>query len=294
MKKILIVVCAALLVGVSAKGQDAASVAMDFSAVQRSPKALGMGGTDAFDAVSSRLVSGKKLFAEAGFASWKASSPSTDLNFDFFSAIGGKVGISAFFSSDKGETYEDFTSLGISAGEFTPKDLRIGLGLAYNLGPVAIGVTGRYLSRSLAEDAKYGAFSADVLASAKLLDDALSLSGGVTGLGGKVKSQSGDAYPLPTALMASADYRLDFGLDFAAQLDYFFSGGGLRAGLGAQYSFKDIAFARLGYSYGGKTFLPSYVSAGLGARVAGIGLDAAMLFGGDVPGTFMIGLNYGF
>ena len=62
MKKILIVVCAALLVGVSAKGQDAASVAMDFSAVQRSPKALGMGGTDAFDAVSSRLVSGKKLF----------------------------------------------------------------------------------------------------------------------------------------------------------------------------------------------------------------------------------------
>ena len=58
---------------------------------------------------------------------------------------------------------------------------------------------------------------------------------------------------------------------------------------------KDLAFLRLGYSYGGKSAFPSYFSAGLGVKYSGFKLDATYLLGSAaIGGTLGVGLGYCF
>ena len=82
--------------------------------------------------------------------------------------------------------------------------------------------------------------------------------------------------------------------DFAAQIDYFLSSG-FRMGLGGEYTFNEIVSARLGYNYGGKSVLPSFVSLGAGVKYSGFKLDLTyLLLSETVGGTFMVGLGYAF
>lgn len=65
---------------------------------------------------------------------------------------------------------------------------------------------------------------------------------------------------------------------------------------GAQYSFKNMLFARAGYHFGTKeAVLPSFATVGLGVRFFGVSLDFAYLTGNDVIGNSMtFGLGYRF
>ena len=58
--------------------------------------------------------------------------------------------------------------------------------------------------------------------------------------------------------------------------------GAFAAGIGAEYSFDKLIFARVGYHYGGESVVPSFASAGFGFHNGMFCLDAAYLFGSDV------------
>ena len=95
-----------------------------------------------------------------------------------------------------------------------------------------------------------------------------------------------------------AGYDLSLGsstLAFAAEADVIFAGG-VMAGLGCEYSFKDIVYARAGYHYGNSVnVIPSYASAGLGFKIFGAQLNFAYLFGSAVLSNSMnVSVGYSF
>ena len=294
MKRVLLGALVALAACITASAQDAASVAMDFSALPRSAEALSQGGLNFLETAGSRLAAGHDLSARIDFANWKSASPTTYINADVYKAFGEKFALNLVLSSGKGEAYENYTGLGVSSGTFTPKDFLLGAGFAMKTDPLVVEIAGKLLSRTLAPEKKISAFALDILASTTLLDDNLAVSGGLTGLGSTVKSSSGDKYHIPMAITAGGNYSLPFGLGVGAQMDYYIFGGGFRAGFGAEYAFKEMVFARAGYNFGGHTFLPSYFSAGLGFKYAGVGLDLAYLLSETLGGSLMAGLSYAF
>lgn len=295
MKRALLSTFVALAACITVAAQDAASVAMDFSAMPRSAGALAQGGLNFLETAGSRLTAGRDFSARIDFAKWKSASPTTNFNADIYKALGEKFAVGLVFSSGKGEPYENYTGLGVSSGTFTPKDLLIGAGFAMKTDPVVVEIAGSFLSRALAPEKKITALSVDILASASLLDDNLAVTGGLMGLGTTVESSSGDKYHIPMAITAGGKYSLPFGLGVGTQIDYYIFGGGLRAGFGAEYDFKDMVFVRAGYNFGGHTFLPSYLSAGLGIKYAGVGFDLAYLLASEtLGGSLMAGLSYAF
>ena len=114
-----------------------------------------------------------------------------------------------------------------------------------------------------------------------------------------MKSDSGDSFSLPASATIGADWVRQFsdshGLRLAVDVDCLFSGN-VTAAAGAQYSFKNMLFARAGYHFGTKeAVLPSFATVGLGVRFFGVSLDFAYLTGNDVIGNSMtFGLGYRF
>ena len=297
MKK-LSVVTAVLFMAASVYAQDAASVAMPFSTLPRTVGTLSLGGVTASDDVSYRLLGQNNLEASASWYSWAPKGVSSnDINVDFFSRFGRRLGITAQFALDAGKRYDIYNDQGVKGGFFSPKDMMIKAGAAYRIIPMlSVGISARYLNSSLSSAASYSAFSADVMASAEL--GGAKASAGVTNLGSSVKSSDGSFFSLPSAATVAGSYSLTFAekhsVDARAQVDFFFKGG-LRAGVGVEYGFGDLAFARVGYSYGGKSPFPSYLSLGVGAKFSGVGINAAYLVGsGPVGGTLAIGAGYSF
>ena len=295
MKRVLLSAFVALAACITAAAQDAASVAMDFSAMPRSAEALSQGGLNFLETAGSRLAAGRDFSARLDFAKWKSASPTTAINADVYKAFGEKFAANLVLSSCKGEEYQNYTGLGVSSGTFTPKDLLLGVGFAFKTDPVVVEIAGSFLSRALAPEKKITAISVDILASSSLLDDNLAVTGGLMGLGTTVESASGDKYHIPMAITAGGNYSLPFGLGVGTQIDYYIFGGGLRAGFGAEYAFKDMVFVRAGYNFGGHTFLPSYLSAGLGVKFAGASLNFAYLLASDtLAGSLLLGVAYAF
>ena len=77
-------------------------------------------------------------------------------------------------------------------------------------------------------------------------------------------------------------------------MSYLFAGA-LGAAAGVEYGFKDMIFARAGFHYGSASLgLPTYASLGLGAKFAGVTLDAAYLLVGNLSNSLMFTVGYGF
>jgi len=170
-------------------------------------------------------------------------------------------------------------------------------GAAFRITPMlSVGADFRYMNSSLTAKNSYSSVGADLLVAADF--GPAKAVAGVTSLGAAVKSAAGTSYSIPTAATLAGVYTLSFAekhaLDARAQLDVFFKGG-VRAGLGLEYGFNDMVFARAGYSYGGKSVFPSYLSFGLGAKFSGISINAAYLLGSStLAGTLALGLGYAF
>jgi opacity protein-like surface antigen len=103
---------------------------------------------------------------------------------------------------------------------------------------------------------------------------------------------------IPTACVLGFGYEAEIAennsLTVQADVDYYFEGGPA-ASFGAEYDFKDMVFIRAGYRYGGNSILPSFASVGVGAKFAGIKIDAAYLFANEVIGnTTAISVGYCF
>lgn len=297
MKKIFLTVALAFSLFVS-RAQDASRVAMGFAAIPRSTESLGMGGVSGFDNVAYRPFGSSVFAAEVSYAMWapKSATPSNDINIGLSGKIADKLGLKAGFSMDNAKPYNVYDDTGVSKGSFTPKDMLFSIGASYKIAPVvSLGLTFKSMSSTLSPSSKISGIGFDVVAAGSF--KTWKYAAGVTSLGGKVKSVSGKEYSLPSSIMIAGGYCNTFaekhGLDVDVQADVFFKGG-LRACLGAAYSFNDLLAVRLGYNYGGKTVLPSFFSAGIGVKFAGISINGTFLFGSVLSPTMQFGLGYSF
>lgn len=297
MKKTL-AFAAFILLACGLYAQDAAGVAMPFSVIPRTVSSLSTGGTCVFDDAALRIFGEDKLDASLSWYSWAPSTvASNDINVDLFAKLGQRLGLSAQFALDNGQKYDIYSSTGTKGGFFVPKDMMLKLGASYRILPsLSAGASFRYLSSTLTAKNTYSAFAADVMAAYEL--GSAHVAAGVTNLGTPVKASDGTSFGLPAAATLAGNYALSFAekhaVDLKLQADWFFKGG-LCARAGAEYAFADMAFVRLGYCYGGKSPMPSFLSLGVGGKFAGISVNAAYLLGSPtVGGTLALGAGYSF
>lgn len=288
----------------------AGAQALPFVAAEYSPGALGKGGVSSVETSSIAYASFSNAAAvpfsdlkgdfAAGYTLWQPTLSKVNI----ISAAGayninGKVGIAAGFSYGLHPGYEAFDEAGTGKGEFKPSDMMLNLGISWRFVDwLALGVNLEYAGHKLAEAHKYGAFSTDLFLMTKVNGFKGAL--GVSNLGTKVKSANGDKFALPSSLTAGVGYDGVFAekhkLDVNAEVDYYFQKA-FAASFGAGYTFNDMVSVRAGYHYGGKSVIPSYASAGIGLKFAGVTLDAAYLIAdkaSPMKNTLQLSLGYRF
>ena len=210
----------------------------------------------------------------------------------------GKLGFGLDFTMLRMPAYGSVSGNGsdIRDSEFSPREMGIAAGFSYAIiDCLSAGVTLRYADSRLAEEASAAVFGADI--AVYFEKNGISAGLSLNNLGTKVKYAE-TSYSQPMMLKVGAGYDLKLGssaLDFDAEADVLFAGG-VMAGAGCEYSFKDMVFARAGYHFGNSAnAVPSYASAGLGLKLFGAQLDFAYLFGSDVLSNSMcISLGYTF
>ena len=280
------------------RAQDAGSSAMPFSLVPRDARTLSLGLVSDISDPAYRLLDGQKLNASLSWYSWAPSgTSSTDINADAFVRLGQKFGVAFQFGFDSGSAYDIYDADGIKGDSFNPSELFVKLGASYRILPMlSASLSARYMSNTIAPEQSYSAFAGDALVAASF--GSARAAAGVCNIGTPVTASDGTSYGLPAAVSVAGGYKFLFAdahsLDASAQADVFFRGG-FRAGVGAEYGFKDLAFFRLGYSYGGKSPMPSCFTIGIGARYYGFTIDAVCLLGTPaISGTLGVAMGYRF
>lgn len=281
--------------------------ALPFVRIARDPVSAGTGfagvASDASTAYSSFRNSSVIPFAAervsvgASYQNWAPDGvKSSNLNLGGSFQVGKRLGVSIGGAYQAGEEY--YIEGGGSDGSFRPSDFVVNAGAGFLvMDNLAVGANLRYASQKLSKNTSYSAFAADIFVTYKLSD--LNLSAGVSSLGSSVKSEAGDSFNLPASATVGADWSTAFsgahGVRLSADADYFFSGE-FTAAAGAQYSFKNMLFARAGYHFGTENaVLPSFATVGLGVKFFGVSLDAAYFMANDVLGnTLTVGLGYSF
>lgn len=283
--------------------QDA-STAMLFSRIDHDPVTTAMGGAGKVNtrnvAMSSFRSSAVIPFYEGlgdfalSYQDW-APSGSRFMSFGGAVNIKKKLGIAIGASYGMGEAFEATTGIGSPTVSFRPYDLLLNLGVSCRLVNVmSLGVNVHHMRQSLYLDNGMSALSADLLLMAKL--GGVKLSAGVCNLGNKVESASGPLYRIPASAAFVAGYEILFAdrhaVEAEVDADWFFNDG-VSVSAGICYVFNDMISARLGCHFG--SFLPDFVSVGLGVKFFGVRLDASYYFGSDsLSGTFAAGLGYSF
>ena len=281
----------------SAAAQEAGpSTAFPYLAVDRSAVTSAMGGAQSLSPLYNPAVvpfSGSDV--QAGLQLWAPSSAkSTNVNVLSGIKLGEKMGITVMAAYQMGQPYTIADASGKETGEFKPSDFLAGAGLGFAFtDKLSAGVNVKIASQTLAA----GSSSSTVAADAFLLyaNGGLQATAGVTSLGLSVKDSQGNSFGLPSSAKLGVGYTLPVGLSLRADADYFLSGG-LGAGLGAQYAWKDMVFVRAGYHLGtGNAPVPSYLSLGAGFKFSGFHVDLSYLAASEtLGGTLHIGLGYAF
>lgn len=187
--------------------------------------------------------------------------------------------------------------LGVPVGAFTPSDLLVSLGLAFRVADgVSLGVNARYAQQRLTQTVQVNGFSADISVLGKI-NEAFSLIGGVACLGPKVKGSVAE-YSQPAYVHAGAAWHQDFAphrIELMLDAEYNFDNT-LAGAIGAEYSYQDTLFLRLGYRLAGtNAVIPSHLALGLGFRIMGFRADVSYLTASPVLGnTLSVGVGYSF
>lgn len=249
-----------------------------------------------FDNAALSAFGDKTLDAAVSYSSWAPSSGNLFAG-GLTYRLGSKVGITAGAYYGLGKEYDVYSNEGIKKGTFTPTQMQFNLGMGYKLLPwLSLGANVHAATETLAEGASYKAFSGDLFLMGHM--DSFKFAAGVVSLGTPVKSSTGTSYNLPSSFKLAGGYEDSFGGISCAvytDLDYFFLASGFSASVGAELGWDEIASLRAGYHFASKnTPLPNYFSAGLGGRLLGFSLDAAVLLGGQLSGTVLVTLGYGF
>lgn len=241
----------------------------------------------------------EKMAVNAGYAMWQPSYANLKtLGLGAMYRVSDKVGFGLDVKYLMMPKYSGVTGSGsdIRDSEFAPSEMGLAAGFSYAfLSYMSAGATLRYSNSSLAPDASAAVFGADL--GLYLKKGSVSAGLSLNNIGTKVK-YSEASFAQPMLMKVGAGYELESGsskLLCTAQADVLFAGG-FMAGVGCEYAFKEMAFARLGYHYGNHmNAVPSYGSAGLGFKMAGADIDVAYLFGSKfLANSLCISLGYSF
>lgn len=275
--------------------QDAASLATGSAGVSAEAGAYAIENN-----VAAIPFSRQNMAVRAGFGMWQPSyADLKTIGLAGMYKLTDKMGVALDFKYLMMPSYSGVTGGGtdIRDSEFKPSEFGIAAGFSYAIiDCLSAGVTLRYAGSTLAPEAKAKVFGTDIGVFFK--KNALSAGVSLNNLGPKAK-YSEAAYAQPMLAKLGLGYNLGMGesdIFFSAQADVLFAGG-VMAGLGCEYAFKDMVFARVGYHYGSASaaVLPSYGSAGLGLKFAGVCLDVAYLYGSKVlANTMCATLGYSF
>ena len=304
MRKLLTYVIA-LLMPFVASAQALPFVAADFSA-----GALARAGANATETSSTAFAAfgnvaavpyaEKSLDCAIGYTSWQPSSAGLDvLLLGGSYNINDKMGFALGMTYGMHPEYEVFNEYGSSKGSFKPSDIQVKGGFSMRFLPyLSAGVSVGYASSSLAESVSYGAFDADVFLMSEFSDYKVAL--GVSDLGSALVSATDVKFSLPSALVVGLGYEKTFAechkLDIGFDADYYFAGA-FAASAGAEYTLKEIVSFSAGYSYGGKSVLPTYASVGLGGCFYGVSLDLAYVIpvaNSAMSNTLSLAVGYSF
>ena len=249
-----------------------------------------------FDNAALSAFGDKTLDAAISYNNWAPSSGNMFAG-GLTCRLGSNFGITAGAYYGLGKEYDIYSNEGVKKGTFTPTQMQFNLGMGYKLLPwLSLGANVHAATETLAEGASYKAFSGDLFLMGHM--DSFKFAAGVVSLGTPVKSSTGTSYNLPSSVKLAGGYEDSFGGISCAvytDLDYFFLASGFSASVGAELGWDEIASLRAGYHFASKnTPLPNYFSAGLGGRLLGFSLDAAVLLGGQLSGTLLVTLGYGF
>ena len=267
---------------------DPATAALAGTGVARSADAYALENN-----VAAAALAGPRMDVAAGYSRWQPKAASINL----LSAAGyfrvtDKLAIGLQFKDFAYPEYAIVSADGRKKGAFSPMEMAVGLGAAYQIAEgLSAGLSVRFVNSALAEDAKATAFGADL--ALKYEKDAFQAGLSVNNIGTPV-SYGGDKYGLPGIVRAGGAYSVA-GLTASAEVDYLFSGA-LMAGLGLEYGIADIVFLRGGFHYGDAAkAIPTYASLGLGLKYAGVHLDFAFLTASQTLGnSLMLSLGYAF
>ena len=244
---------------------------------------------------------GKEVSAAASYGSWQpAMAGDKVLGASVAASVTDRLAVGLAARNFAMPQYTVINESGAESqvnGTFSPKEASVALGAAFAASEyLSFGLLARMTSSVLARDAKANVFGADV--SLAYRKDAFSAGAVLSNMGGKV-SYGGDGYAQPSLAKAGASYR--FGdpeassVTAGAEAGLLFSGG-VMAGAGAEYAFRQMVSVRAGYHYGDAAkAVPSYASVGAGIHFDGFTLDAAFLLASEtLGGSMFFTLGYAF
>lgn len=302
MKRVVISLLAVWVFGASVFAQEQTMV---FTRVPVDPALLGTAGASsassesvtwsAFGNSAAMGFNTNRFGIAADYAQWAPGALGSErMAIASCVALGSKLHLSLAALYSKGASYEMFDDKGVSAGEFQMSDMMGAIGLSLLLSPqFSVGVNARYASQQLYEEGGLSSVLADLYLMYKV--SMFQFSAGARSLGPSQEDASSLKFGAPSSANLAAWAEIpasahSFGIGLNS--DVFFNGG-VSVSAGAEYSFNKMVFVRGGYQYAtDKAPIPSYASAGLGLKIAGITLDASyVLASKTVGGSFNVALG---
>jgi len=284
-RSIILTAIAFLLADVTASAQGEA---LGFTRTDLSPVLQGTAGAaisadngpwSAFGAAASGAYMDKKISAGAGF---QALSGNLLFNAAAGVALSDKMAVYVGGLYNAGAVVADYrTNYMVASAGF-------GMGITDKF---SVGANVRFAGQNLTPTNKYSGVSLDLSVRDRILDN-LAVIAGVSTLGGKVTSTSGETYPQPARAYAGADFSAALEsigtLCLDAMGEYYFSGN-YAAAAGLRLGFMEYFNLRAGYRHASSScVLPSYFAIGGGASVAGFNIDVTYM---KYPGDNAVGLG---
>lgn len=284
--RLILAAAAALLLPWTAKAQQ--SEVFPFLAQPRSTSLLGMAGAGstlsgestalaAFDNPSALPFSeARRVEATLFYGRWAPAAPTTLSN-----NVGGGVSVrlGRRLALSAGFIQQLRPALELGETPFAPWDriIAASAGVAFS-DHVSLGLSACFVSQALLADYQLSGTAFTAMVQYRL--GTFAVAAGAANLGSGVKSESGNASPLPSSARLAASYELAAGpgaLGLALDADYYFTGK-FGFSVGASYGLWDILYLRAGYRYAstGAAF-PSHLALGLGGRWKGFSLDTSFI-----------------
>jgi len=236
-----------------------------------------------FSNTSAAVFSENDFSAGLSYGKWcPDASDNKIINFGTIIKLSSKTSLSAGY---KNFGYNDITtsnSLGIPDREVSPREMSIGIGVAYKLtNKLSVGLNANYISSDLVyEDASAVAFDF----SATYIINHLNIGISASNIGNKI-DYGNSKNDLPSVIKTGGQYTFNLGensLSTNLETDYLLNESTLSGGIGGEFIYKSSLAIRAGYHIADKQkTIPSYASVGLGANLKYINLNFAYIMAGE-------------